>query len=370
MVTFRWRTYKFSQLLNYIIHLAQKCVYTTKSLTYNNCLDQNYAADVCMEPMFWFVDNFTNTIGPIFVVVVAGLTASVVVIAYYIGLPYWWNRNPYMCVFLVIFGNWLLLNVCFHYYMAVITPPGYPPQGELITEAVSICKKCISPKPPRTHHCSVCNKCILKMDHHCPWLNNCIGFQNHRYFFMYMIYTVAGVLFLILAGFELAYEELYFAIDDADEPELEGHPVKFNKTGAIIPVDVAYLDPVQDFDLQNDELPTTSSWRRGALIYMALLNCAVLLALGGLMSWHSRLIGKGETSIEANINRTETQRLAKLGKTYVNPYNFGSRQNWRMFLGLVQGRSWLRHILLPSAHQPEGDGLIWHTVHDRLSHIH
>lgn len=43
-------------------------------------------------------------------------------------------------------------------------------QGELISEAVSICKKCISPKPPRTHHCSVCNRCILKMDHHCRML--------------------------------------------------------------------------------------------------------------------------------------------------------------------------------------------------------
>lgn len=32
---------------------------------------------------------------------------------------------------------------------------------------VVICKKCDSPKPPRTHHCSVCNKCVLKMDHHC-----------------------------------------------------------------------------------------------------------------------------------------------------------------------------------------------------------
>uniref|UniRef100_A0A6P7GY48 Palmitoyltransferase n=1 Tax=Diabrotica virgifera virgifera TaxID=50390 RepID=A0A6P7GY48_DIAVI len=51
--------------------------------------------------------------------------------------------------------------------MAVVTLPGYPPQDELIQEAVSICKKCISPKPPRTHHCSACNRCILKMDHHC-----------------------------------------------------------------------------------------------------------------------------------------------------------------------------------------------------------
>lgn len=40
-------------------------------------------------------------------------------------------------------------------------------KGELIVEAISICKKCIAPKPPRTHHCSVCAKCVLKMDHHC-----------------------------------------------------------------------------------------------------------------------------------------------------------------------------------------------------------
>lgn len=28
------------------------------------------------------------------------------------------------------------------------------------------CKKCNMPKPSRAHHCSVCNKCVLKMDHH------------------------------------------------------------------------------------------------------------------------------------------------------------------------------------------------------------
>ncbi|CAG7818121.1 unnamed protein product [Allacma fusca] len=30
------------------------------------------------------------------------------------------------------------------------------------------CEKCQIIKPDRTHHCSVCGYCILKMDHHCP----------------------------------------------------------------------------------------------------------------------------------------------------------------------------------------------------------
>lgn len=107
----------------------------------------------------------------VFVVMVTLLTAAIVCIAYWIGLPYWWNKSPPMTVILLIIGNWLLANVCFHYYKGVNVPAGYPPQGGLIPEAVSICKKCIKPKPPRTHHCSICNKCVLKMDHHCRILN-------------------------------------------------------------------------------------------------------------------------------------------------------------------------------------------------------
>lgn len=65
---------------------------------------------------------------------------------------------------------------------------------------------------------------------------------------------------------------------------------------------------------------------------------AVLFALGALAIWHGRLIRSGETSIEAHINKSETKRLAAIGKTYRNPYDFGVRKNWKLFLGLVKGR--------------------------------
>ncbi len=30
------------------------------------------------------------------------------------------------------------------------------------------CKRCKAFKPSRAHHCSLCGRCIVKMDHHCP----------------------------------------------------------------------------------------------------------------------------------------------------------------------------------------------------------
>lgn len=78
--------------------------------------------------------------------------------------------------------------------------------------------------------------------------------------------------------------------------------------------------------------------RRKALIFMAFTNIAVVLALGTLCCWHGKLITRGETSIEAHINRLQQTQSALQNKLYVNPYNFGPQKNWRLFLGLVRGR--------------------------------
>ncbi|CAI2362214.1 unnamed protein product [Moneuplotes crassus] len=59
---------------------------------------------------------------------------------------------------------------------------------------VRVCLKCLTSKPDRCHHCSVCNACILAMDHHCPWLNNCVGLKNYKYFFNTILYNMISAI--------------------------------------------------------------------------------------------------------------------------------------------------------------------------------
>lgn len=100
------------------------------------------------------------------------------------------------------------------------------------------------------------------------------------------------------------------------------------------------------------------------VVFYLTRTAGVCIALGWLTVWHLRLIRRGETSIEAHINAAERRRHAALGgRPYQNPYDFGPGPNmWRFLLGLRRGRTVWRHVLWPSAHQPDGDGLSWSTV--------
>ena len=69
------------------------------------------------------------------------------------------------------------------------------------------CKKCSQLKPPRAHHCSICGKCVLRMDHHCPWVGACVGIRNHKLFILFMFYSVLSAIFaLSTMGHFLRYQ--------------------------------------------------------------------------------------------------------------------------------------------------------------------
>jgi hypothetical protein len=107
------------------------------------------------------------------------------------------------CLILVFFPLvWIIFNIEFNYLLAIFTTSTHA------TPFVSskICEKCCNGKPVRTHHCSVCNVCVLKMDHHCPWINNCVGLRNHRFFLLFVTYIWLGCWYYITIG--LVFKDL------------------------------------------------------------------------------------------------------------------------------------------------------------------
>nr|OQO18037.1 hypothetical protein B0A51_14678 [Rachicladosporium sp. CCFEE 5018] len=70
---------------------------------------------------------------------------------------------------------------------------------------VKFCKSCTLWRPPRAHHCRICDACVETQDHHCVWLNNCVGRRNHRYFFSFI--SSAS----LLAAFLLAFTATHLA---------------------------------------------------------------------------------------------------------------------------------------------------------------
>ncbi|KAK2572587.1 Palmitoyltransferase ZDHHC16 [Acropora cervicornis] len=301
-------------------------LFTLRSLTFNTSTSLAVVLDTIFEPVFSLVDHLARIIGPAFVLMVICLTTSVVVIYYAFLLPVILEYSTPWSVFHLVTAHWLLINIVFHYFKAVLTSPGEVPKHSNLEDVNSgrfhICKKCIQIKPPRTHHCSVCKSFKNEVSSNnvnlsltatggtahqivTSWINNCVGHFNHKYFISFCTFMFLGTLYVTVSSRNLFIKHLMH----------DGLNVYFPSSG--------------DSHLQLE---------RRCILFVFMLCSAVSFALGILTAWHCRLISYGETSIEWYINVEDAKKLRKQGLVFKNPYNFGVLSNWRMLLGLVDGR--------------------------------
>lgn len=132
----RRRRFKLVRQVEQLWHYGHLCL---RSLLYNSFTNGDVVLDSLFEPIYWLVDHVTR----------------------WFGVTY----TPAWICWHLAYGHWNLIMIIFHYYMAITTSPGHPPQARDDLTGVSICRKCIAPKPARTHHCSICNRRTTRPRH-------------------------------------------------------------------------------------------------------------------------------------------------------------------------------------------------------------
>lgn len=143
------------------------------------------------------------------------------------------------------------------------------------------CRKCKQLKPPRCHHCSICGRCILKMDHHCVWVVNCIGALNYKFFLLFLFYTFLETSLVTLS---------------------------------LLPHFIAFFS--------DEGIPgTPGTFATSFLAFV--LNLAFALSILGFLVMHISLVGSNTTTIEAYEKTTTTKWR----------YDLGRRKNFEQVFG-------------------------------------
>ncbi|KAE9118654.1 hypothetical protein PF010_g8143 [Phytophthora fragariae] len=173
----------------------------------------------------------------------------------------------------------------------------YPNAGDGIT----FCRRCRHFRPPRAHHCSVCDRCIAHLDHHCPWVNNCIGRDNYRYFFTFLVWLAVGCYYAAYMSYKAAYTDL--------------SREQYAKMLVLAQVDSLHISA------------------SNTLQFAFAMSGAAGLAVSVLATWHIYLIATAQTSVEVQINRHPRNRRLHDGKV-ISPYSTGSiHSNWELVFG-------------------------------------
>lgn len=280
---------------------------------------------------------------PVFIV------TGVLILAYITAVPAtllpMYSRSPVLAVFPLAVFHFIYGCVVINYALLVFADPGGVPHdwhmaspseadrtpgrsgfahSHLMHERtydglLRYCSKCEVFKPDRSHHCSTCGRCILRMDHHCIFINNCVSFINHKFFISFVFYACIGCTFVAVAAFPTMASVVF-----------QPMPPQYATKAASV-----YA------------LPLSSTLETCAVIgYIVCVAFAFALAI--FVCFHTYLVTKGRTTIEL-YEASEPERAARIAQ-----YDLGAAANWRGVCGSVP-MCWL----FPVRAFIEGDGLSW-----------
>jgi palmitoyltransferase len=255
-------------------------------------------------------------------------------------------------VFTTSLGLFLLINTFVNYGKAMFMDAGTPPffndakESELVDAAgeelgqaapPKACKKCGRWKPPRAHHCSVCNRCVLKMDHHCPWINNCVGFNNYRFFLLFLLYLSSSCIFVLVV---FIFAVLHHA---KRRPSSKG------------------IGSLEDIFMQVVAVGDSDEDGQEYIMMSFLLAASILVALCFLGGMHVYLLLTNQTTIEFQMNLSKRREARSTGVYWRNPYDMGRRRNFQQVFGPNDfcRFSWLLPCI---AKTPEGDGMVFPSL--------
>ncbi|CAK9027100.1 unnamed protein product [Durusdinium trenchii] len=283
---------------------------------------------LCLDCM----DILLRVLGPLMVLLAVFLIGFVAYTFFTIIVPQLADEGTSSPMLLgqLALGCFILVNIMYNYAMAVCLragePPPFPGEGDAEAGDGSLslrqCQKCLRSKPPRAHHCSVCKQCVMKMDHHCPWINNCVGFNNYRYFCLFMLYLALGCLYVVILGYRLFLQSV---------APIRKRPPNFRFADA------------QCISL---------SW---------LISLCIFLALCLLGGFHAYLVVTNQTTIEFHINMGNRHAAKRKGEVYRNPYDLGHSRNFQEVFGPNRFLHflWMMPYL---AKRPTGSGASFPTV--------
>jgi len=216
-------------------------------------------------------------------------------------------------------------------------------RGEIL-ERMGFCGRCEVAKPPRSHHCRVCNRCILKMDHHCPWIGGCAGLRNYRYFVTFLFWAAFGTFYLAFMTFYVLHQRV-------DVLALMWNFVARSPFGDFLENTFGYVLGLMENGGEIADEGRTRMFEPGVIWWVALysgyqtmstnsalLAClvgaaSVFLPVGGLCIFHFRILLTGQTTVEYAGNTVDKAKCEAANRPFFNPFDRGMRANFQQVFG-------------------------------------